>query len=87
MCACDASVGSQRALVTLDGSSLVKKARIPCAILVAGLATQGALPLVQILKRIATAKGGERAQELNLEGVSVLVAMTQSQWQLTVEVV
>jgi len=86
---CDASAGSQRALVTLDGSSLVKKAQIPFANLVAGLATptQGALTLVQILKLIATAKGGERAKELNLEGVSVLVAMTQSQWQLTVEVV
>jgi hypothetical protein len=58
-----------------------EKARIPFANLVAGLATptQGAVTLVQILKRIATAKGGERAKELNLEGVSVLVAMTQSQ--------
>ena len=80
MCACDASAGSQRALVTLDGSSLVKKARIPFANLVAGLATpdQRALALVQIIKPIATAKGGERAKELNLGGLA-LVAMTQSQ--------
>ena len=70
MCACDASAGSQRALVTLDGSSLVKKARIPFANLVAGLATpaQGALALIQIIKPIATAKGGERAKESNLGG-------------------
>jgi hypothetical protein len=69
---CDASAGSQRALVTLDGSSLAKKARIPFANLVAGLATptQGALPLVQIIKLIATAKGGKRAKELNLEGLA-----------------
>jgi len=61
---CDASAGSQRALATRDGSSLVKKARIPFANLVAGLATptQGALTLVQIIKRIATAKGEERAK-------------------------
>ena len=53
----------------------MKKARIPFANLVAGLATptQGALTLVQRIKLIATAKGGERAKELNLEGVSVLV--------------